>query len=141
SMFGHGTDAARIAWTKTAKITDWLLRRQESALRRLLREFQEGDPERALQRALPVLEPGTRGAPPYPSWILPFRNVLYSLRKLLGGDQPGSVWMGTGDAWPDLIREYHRAAERALGQGDFRRAAYIYGVLLRDFQRAANSLM
>ena len=39
-----------------------------------------------------------------------------------------------------LTREYHKAAKRATDQGDFRRAAYIYGVLLREDRLAAGAL-
>ena len=39
-----------------------------------------------------------------------------------------------------LTVEYHRAAKRAIDQGDFRRAAYIYGVLLREDRLAAGAL-
>ena len=47
-------------------------------------------------------------------------------------------------AEPDLIevlaQEYRKAAQRAAEQGDFRRAAYIYGFLLRDDRKAAGVL-
>ncbi len=39
-----------------------------------------------------------------------------------------------------LAQEYRKAAERAVEQGDFRRAAYIYGYLLRDDRTAARVL-
>ena len=39
-----------------------------------------------------------------------------------------------------MAQEYRKAAERAVEQGDFRRAAYIYGYLLRDDRTAARVL-
>ena len=49
-------------------------------------------------------------------------------------------------AWPamtlmrELMLEYRKAAEEAVRQGDFRRAAYIYGILLQDDRTAASAL-
>ena len=40
----------------------------------------------------------------------------------------------------ELTREYRKAAEQAIRQGDFRRAAYIYGKLLGDDRMAAQAL-
>ncbi len=40
----------------------------------------------------------------------------------------------------ELKREYRKAAEQAVRQGDFRRAAYIYGKLLGDDRTAAQAL-
>src|SRR5262249_9627661 len=42
--------------------------------------------------------------------------------------------------WQELYTEYRKAAERATRQGDYRRAAYVYGVLLCDYGQAANAL-
>jgi tetratricopeptide (TPR) repeat protein len=42
--------------------------------------------------------------------------------------------------WAQLANEYRRLAQEALARGDFRRAAYLYGVLLRDLRSAANAL-
>ena len=39
-----------------------------------------------------------------------------------------------------LAQEYRKAAQRAAEQGDFRRAAYIHGFLLRDDRKAAGVL-
>jgi hypothetical protein len=43
--------------------------------------------------------------------------------------------------WGELAREYRRLAHEATARGDHRRAAYLYGVLLRDLRAAANALM
>jgi hypothetical protein len=118
-------------------ISQSLRDRQRAALLRLLREFREGDPDKALRRALPVAE---GSALPATNAILPFHKLLYSLRSLFR-ERPGAVWVGGPDVWPDLISEYHRAAQQATQRGDYRRAAFIYGKLLSDFRMAANVLM
>ena len=41
----------------------------------------------------------------------------------------------------ELAAEYRKAAEQAIRRGDYRRAAFIYGKLLRDYRTAANVLM
>ena len=43
--------------------------------------------------------------------------------------------------WAELAREYRRLADEAAARGDYRRAAYLHGVLLRDLRAAANALM
>jgi hypothetical protein len=40
----------------------------------------------------------------------------------------------------ELTIEYRKAAEQAAQKGDYRRAAFIYGKLLRDYRQAANVL-
>ena len=67
------------------------------------------------------------------------RDPSYSLAALLGGAS-GSVWLRGGNAWAELIAEYRKIARHAAGHGDYRRAAYIYGVLLRDLRMAADTL-
>ena len=41
----------------------------------------------------------------------------------------------------ELTREYRKAAEQAIRDGDYRRAASIYGRLLRDYRAAAHALL
>jgi tetratricopeptide (TPR) repeat protein len=129
----------------TPRLTEDLLGRQSAALRNLLKEFREGNVERALRRALPLGEPGdTRGATPYAGDQLPERPFAYGLDDLLSGPQRGGgshVWMGSGDVMAELTREYRKAAEEALRRGDYRRAAAIHGKLLRDYRAAAQALI
>src|SRR5205814_944312 len=68
------------------------------------------------------------------------RDPQYSLAALLGDGGPASVWLGGGDVWAELAAEYRRIARDAAARGDHRRAAYIYGVLLRDLRLAADTL-
>ena len=39
-----------------------------------------------------------------------------------------------------LAAEYRKAAEAAVARGDYRRAAFIYGKLLKDYRSAAGVL-
>ncbi|HEX3450133.1 MAG TPA: hypothetical protein VHS97_17900, partial [Isosphaeraceae bacterium] len=129
-----------IAGLKEKAQWDWI--DHSALLRKLVREFREGDPERALRRAIPITAPGDRTQSATANQ-LPWSRAIYSLGELLKRQ-------GRGEATPVLpaepglvqllTREYHRAAKRAIDQGDFRRAAYIYGVLLREDRLAAGAL-
>jgi hypothetical protein len=148
-VLGSGKLAAAGAeWIERAlrfapRLNEDLLGRQAAALRELLREFREGNIERALRHALPLSEPGEqRGAPPSGSDRLPPVDLSYGLSGLLGPNRGVSLWLGgQPDIMAELTREYRKAAEEALRRGDFRRAAAIYGKLLRDYRAAANALI
>jgi tetratricopeptide (TPR) repeat protein len=121
------------------RLSEALLGRQEASLRELLREFLEGDAERALRRALPIGPESPRGSAPFPDDRLPERDVRYSLGGILGG--PASRWLGgSAETYRQLEREYRKQAELATRRGDYRRAAYIYGRLLGDYRSAAAAL-
>lgn len=133
---------ARAAIERAPRLTEKLLGAQEAALRELLRQLQSGDVEKALRRApAAVPDPDAGPAPVAHGADLNTHDVRYDLRSLLGGGGPGSVWLGGGNVWAELAREYRRLAQEAAARGDHRRAAYIYGVLLRDLRSAANALM
>jgi tetratricopeptide (TPR) repeat protein len=118
-----------------------ILGAQETALRALLREFREGDLEKALRRALPFDDRVPRGSGASSNFNLPTHNTRYSLSNILAGSSgPAGYWLGGGDVWAELRKEYQKQAERAAGRGDHRRAAFIYGKLLHDFRSAANVL-
>jgi hypothetical protein len=122
------------------------LEKQELALRELLRRFREGDVEEALKRAIPMGGADRPDAPTGPAEVytgteLPRQDPGWSLRKALGGEWvPASIWYGGYDVQAELAKEYRRAADAAAAAGDFRRAAYIAGRLLRDWHAAANFL-
>jgi tetratricopeptide (TPR) repeat protein len=121
------------------RLSERVLGQQEASLRDLLRDFREGRIERALRRALPLGGDTPRGATPAQSGRLPTNSILYSLQNILGGG-PASIWFGRFDAYHELEREYRKQAELAARNGDFRRAAFIYGKLLRDYRSAAAAL-
>ena len=112
-------------------------------LKKLVREFREGDPAVALRRAIPITDPDEPIAPTTAN-DLPWSRAVYSLGDLLESAAgaakrhpcfpPSRRWCGP---WPGNIA---RPPQRAAGQGDFRRAAYIYGVLLHDDRMAAKAL-
>jgi hypothetical protein len=138
-----GAKMIRGAVSLAPRLSEAMLGRQEAALRALLRDFQQGNLERALRRALPFSDVGGRGGVPTSSPHLPDRNPMYSLRGILcGNDGPVGIWAGgEQDVWNELAKEYRKAAEQAARRGDYRRAAYIYGMLLRDYRLAANTLL
>jgi len=125
------------------RLNEIILGRQSSALRNLLREFREGNRERALSHALPLADPaGSRGGRPTTSDRLPHHRLFYSLNALLGSNQrgPSSYWQTDDTVMAELRCEYQKAASEAIRAGDFRRAAYIYGTLLHDYRAAARAL-
>ncbi len=137
-----GGNLARKALEAIPRLSEKVLGEQEAALREVLRQLQSGDIEKALRRA-----PIAVGDPDQPARVgtdarLGNRDPRYSLRDLIGsGGGAATAWLGGGDIWNELAREYRRLAEEATARGDFRRAAYLYGVLLRDLRSAANVLM
>lgn len=137
-----GAGMARRALEQVPRLTEKILGAQEAALREVLRQLQSGDVEKALRRApIAVPDPESGGSIGTGS-SLGTRDPRYSLRDLLGsGGGGGSGWLGGGDVWLRLAEEYRRLAQDALRRGDHRRAAYLYGVLLRDPRSAANALM
>jgi tetratricopeptide (TPR) repeat protein len=113
-------------------------------LRQLLREFRDGDPAKALRRAMPITRPDE---PAVPTRLakLPWARAIYNLGDLLRPRHPGrgevnSVLPAEPNLMYVLAQEYRKAAQRAAELGDFRRAAYIHGFLLRDDRQAAGAL-
>ncbi|MCE9561662.1 MAG: tetratricopeptide repeat protein [Planctomycetes bacterium] len=137
-----GGNLARKALEAVPRLSEKVLGQQEAALREVLRQLQSGDIEKGLRRA-----PIAVGDPDQPAKVgtnarLGNRDPRYSLRDLIGtGGGSATTWLGGGDIWNELAREYRKLAEEATARGDFRRAAYLYGVLLRDLRSAANVLM
>jgi tetratricopeptide (TPR) repeat protein len=137
-----GGKLARKAAEAVPRITERLLGAQEAALREVLRQLKQGDIEKALRRA-PIAVPD----PDAPGRVgtdanLGRRDPRYSLASLIGsGGGFSTAWLGGGDVWYQLAEEYRRLAREAQARGDYRRAAYLHGVLLRDIRSAANALM
>jgi hypothetical protein len=133
-----GASWMRKAVELAPRMSEAILGRREAALRALLRDFRLGNLERALRRALPLSEPGRRGGRDLGDTELPVHELKYSLGNVVGG--PFSIWFGRFDVMTELQKEYRKAAEEAVRRGDYRRAAWIYGKLLRDYHLAAGAL-
>ena len=140
-LAGLGAGLAKAALEAVPRLTESILGKQEGALREILRQLERGNVEEALRRAPPaVADPDAPRGKLDGGTSLGVRNSSYSLSSLLGGDAAGVGWLGGADVWGQLARHYRKLAEEAVRRGDVRRAAYIYGVLLRDVRSAANSL-
>ncbi len=140
-LAGMGAEMIRRAIERAPRLSEGLLGRQEAALRALLQKFREGNVDEALRRALPLSEPGRRGGTVPAAPRLPVNDLVYSLGSLLArASGPVGVFFTSGDVERELENEYRKAAVQAALRGDYRRAAYIYGKLLRDFRMAANTL-
>lgn len=139
-----GGDLAKWALDRVPRLSEKLFGDQEAALREVLRQLQSGDVEKGLTRA-PVAVPDpdvNRPARIGTDARLGARDPRYSLRELIaGGGGVTTAWLGGGDVWAELAREYRRLAAEASARGDYRRAAYLHGVLLRDLRAAANALL
>jgi hypothetical protein len=119
---------------------DWV--DHSALLRKLVQEFRDGDPERALRRAVPIASADDPTLP-VPAAGLPWSRPIYNLAELLKRPRRGEatpVLHAQPGVMDLLAQEYQKAARRALERGDFRRAAYIHGVLLRDDRQAAIAL-
>lgn len=131
---------ARRAVESVPRLSEKIIGQQEAALRELLRQLQSGDAEQALKRApIAVADPNQQGRVSGDA-NLSERNIGYSFAELFRGSGAGSAWLGGGDVWFKLQTEYRRLTEEAVKRGDYRRAAYLLGVLLRDLRGAANVL-
>lgn len=131
---------AKRAVEAVPRLSEQMIGKQEAALRELLRQLQSGDAEQALKRA-----PIAVGDPNQPSKTatdasLAERSTSYSFSELFRSTGITSAWVGGGDVWLHLQTEYRRLANEAVARGDYRRAAYLLGVLLRDLRGAANVL-
>jgi hypothetical protein len=136
-----GADLVRRAVQRVPRLTEKILGAQEAALREVLRQLQSGDVEKALRRAPIAFADPDRPAAVDIGSRLSTRDPRYSLRDLVGGGSgPGAAWLGGGDVWNRLADEYRKLAKDAVRRGDYRRAAYLYGVLLRDLRSAAAAL-
>ena len=141
SLAALGAGLAKSALEAVPRLTESILGKQESALREVLRQLERGNVEEALRRAPPAFaDPDAPKGRIDAGTSLGTRNTSFSLASLLGGTGAGVGWLGGGDVWGQLAANYRKLAEDAVRRGDVRRAAYIYGVLLRDLRSAANAL-
>jgi tetratricopeptide (TPR) repeat protein len=136
-------DRAGAGFSALREKLQWEWVDHSSLVRKLLHEFREGDPSRALRHAFSMAPVDARHRQVGWGNRLPWSRAIYSLLDLLSGPgrgQPIGVWRARSDLVDELSREYRKAAEQAIRQGDFRRAAYIHGKLLGDDRMAAHTL-
>jgi tetratricopeptide (TPR) repeat protein len=134
---------SRQAVSRLKEKFEWEWTDNSALIRKLVREFREGDEAQALRRAIPFTRPDQRTVPVRVRQ-LPWSRALYNLADLLRRPARGEtvpVGHAREDVTRELAQEYRKAAQRAVQQGDFRRAAYIYGLLLCDDRMAANALL
>ena len=126
-------------WTqqRLEHLNQALLSAREKELNRLM-HLLETDPDQGLKYALPVGGDAHRGMAS-PSSHLSERNPDFSLGRL-GGGQAADSWDMSWQGRQRLIARYRQLANREMQLGRYRRAAYIYGELLADFQAAAGAL-
>jgi tetratricopeptide (TPR) repeat protein len=137
-LTGLGAGLIAKALSLAPRLAESLMGRQEASLRELLRDFQEGNLERALRRAVALGGDSARGAGLHGGDRLPSRDPSYSLWDILRGHGGGGgLFYSSAETYQKLEREYRRAAAEAARAGDHRRAAFIYGKLLGDYRRAA----
>jgi hypothetical protein len=111
--------------------------KRETELQRLLDLFKN-DPDEALKYALPLDSPYADRGTATPTGGLSPRSTDFNLGQL-GGGQATDNW-NTNKHYYDLRKQYIDAANRAIQNEDYRRAAYIFAHLLGDFNSAANTL-
>jgi tetratricopeptide (TPR) repeat protein len=109
--------------------------REMSRLMHLLRT----NPDEGLRYALPLNAPNSGRGVGQPGARLGLRNIDFSLGGLFSS-APADPWQLSWEMHQKLMNTYRELASRELSLGRYRRAAYIFGQLLRDFHSAANAL-
>jgi tetratricopeptide (TPR) repeat protein len=134
-----GAALAGAALALAPRLSESLMGKHEASLRELLRDFEEGNLERALRRAVPLGGDTARGSGLHPDAHLPAHEASYSLWDILRGygGRGGGFWYSSAETYWELEKQYRKAAEQAVRKGDHRRAAFIYGKLLGDYRMAA----
>jgi hypothetical protein len=117
---------------------DQLEKKRNDEISRLLNLFNENTDE-ALQYAIPLNSPYLNRGSQTLSSKLSRRNTGFNLRGLGGGNVVDGWDLGA--RYQDLRTKYMNAAQKAIDQKDFKKAAYVYAHLLGDYHNAANVLM
>lgn len=111
---------------------------QQNEIDRLLRMLEQ-NPDEGLRYALPLGEQAAhRGLTPPGGRLVP-RTVDFNFQNFAGGEA-GSPWYVSSDRFAKLQQHYRALANREIGLGRYRRAAYIYAHLLNDLSAAAQAL-
>lgn len=135
--FGGGKLADQMGQWSQRMLAELMDRRQKE-LNRLLDSFAK-NPLEALKHAIPLTgAESRRGAAKNPGWQLGARSLFLNVSGQ--GSGPVDVWHIENDTRLKLERSYRAAAEKEASQGNWGRAAYIYGELLGDWNMAAMML-
>jgi tetratricopeptide (TPR) repeat protein len=126
----------RWSQSMTESLQQSLARARHKELARLL-DLLERNMDEALRYALPLRGMPGRGLA-RPGARLTARNPEYDPRSI-GRARPVDGW-DVSSFQEQLAAKYRQAANRELGLGRYRRAAYIFAQLLGDFGAAANAL-
>jgi tetratricopeptide (TPR) repeat protein len=118
------------------KIED-LEKQRESELKRLSDMFEK-DSDEALQYAIPLSSPYEGRGTAQPSASLTKHSTQFNLGGL-GGGQAADGW-NVDNYYNDLRAKYLKAAQKAIEEKDFKKAAYVYAHLLGDLSSAAATL-
>ena len=102
-----------------------------------LMNLLDQNPDEGLRFALPLAGDAMRGLAP-PGARLPNRTVDYGRGG--GGRGPADVWNVHEEYRRKLTLRYRELANREIGLGRHRRAAYIFAELLGDWNAAAKTL-
>lgn len=123
-------------WSRRQK--EDLQDRRQKELNKLLDRFDK-DTLDALRHAIPLTGAGARrGSAATPGWKLGMRNPELTASSQGGGVV--DVWEIASGTRLKLEQRYREAAAREAAAGQWGRAAYIYGELLGDWNKAAAML-
>ncbi len=114
-----------------------LEKKRQKELNRLLDMFDENTDE-ALRYAIPLDSTFLGRGRANPSSRLTRRSGNFNWR--MGGSGGAADYWDVGNRYHELRQKYQLAAEQALQNRDYKKAAYIYAHLLSDFHSAANAL-
>lgn len=127
-----------------SKIINWMAekiedleKQRDSELKRLSDMFEK-DTDEALQYAIPLSSPYLNRGEAAPSARLSRRPLQFNLGRL-GGGYAVDGW-NLDNYYNDLRSKYVKAAQKAIEQKDFKKAAYVYAHLLGDYSAAATTL-
>ncbi len=126
-------------WTQQRldQLNQATLSQRDKEINRLM-NLLEQNPDEGLKWALPIGGDAHRGLAS-PSSHLSQRNPYFSLGGI-GAGGPADHWDLSYQRQQELQRKYRELANREIGLGRYRRAAYIYAELLADIEAAANVL-
>jgi len=126
-------------WTRQRldHLNEAVLSERDKEINRLM-NLLEMNPDEGLKWALPIGGEAHRGIAP-PSSHLSQRNPNFSFGGL-GGGGPADHWDLSFQRQQELVQKYRELANREIGLGRYRRAAYIFAELLSDYGSAADVL-